>query len=152
MKRQPSLCHCCPCHGRCHCDRRHHLHRCHRLRCHCRRSRPLPSPLANAIVVAVDLHHRCLCCVAISHRPCRCPCRWPLPSPSPSAIAVAIFVSHHCCRRRRPFLRVVPWRGKNCIRPIETKNAYFILFCSDSGGRTDQSQMTDQVSSGDGQH
>jgi hypothetical protein len=29
---------------------------------------------------------------------------------------------------------------------------YLILFCSDSGRRTDQSRMTYQVSSGNGQH
>jgi hypothetical protein len=47
---------------------------------------------------------------------------------------------------------LLPWRGKNCIRPIEAKNAHLILFCLDSGWRTDQSQMTDQVSGGNGQH
>jgi hypothetical protein len=46
----------------------------------------------------------------------------------------------------------MPWRGKNCIQPIEAKNAYLILFCSYSGRLIDQSRMTDQVSSGNGQH
>jgi hypothetical protein len=50
------------------------------------------------------------------------------------------------------FCELLPWHGKNCIQPIEAKNAHLILFCSDSGRCTDQSWMTDQVSSGDGQH
>jgi hypothetical protein len=41
---------------------------------------------------------------------------------------------------------------ENCIQPIEAKNAHLILFCLDSGWRTDQSRMTDQVSGGNGQH
>ncbi len=41
-------------------------------------------------------------------------------------------------------------RGENCIQTIEAKNAYLILFCLDSGWCTDQSRMTDQVSSGNG--
>jgi hypothetical protein len=49
------------------------------------------------------------------------------------------------------FRELLPWRGKNRIRPIEAKNAYLILFCSDSGRRIDQNRMTDQVSSGNGQ-
>jgi len=47
---------------------------------------------------------------------------------------------------------LLPWRGKNCIRPIEANNAYLILFCLDSGRCIEQSRMTDQVSSGNGQH
>jgi hypothetical protein len=47
---------------------------------------------------------------------------------------------------------LLPWRGKNCIQPIEAKDAYSILFCSDSGQRIDQSWMTDQMLSGNGQH
>jgi hypothetical protein len=33
-----------------------------------------------------------------------------------------------------------------------SKNAYLILFCLNTGWHTDQSGMTDQASSGDGQH
>jgi hypothetical protein len=164
MKRQPFLCNGCPRCGRRHCHRRCHLH-CHcRLRCRCRRHRHhrrrcnlpslLPLPLAIAIAVAFN-HCRChLCRVAISHRccPCPCPCHWPLPSLSPSAIAVAIAVGHHHCHAVGHFRELLPRRGKNCIQKIEAKNAYFILFCSDSGRRIDQSRMTDQVSSGNGQN
>ncbi len=115
MKRQPCLCHCHPCRGRCHCNRRCHLHcRCrlrHHRRCHC------PSPLLSAIAIVVAINHcrHHLCCVTVSHHRCRCrchrhhrrPCRRPLPSPSPSAIAVAISVGHHRHHRRGPFPRVV---------------------------------------------
>jgi hypothetical protein len=75
-----------------------------------------------------------------------------LPSLSPSAIPDAIAVGHHYCHVVGHFQELLPWHGKNCIRPIEAKNAYLILFCSDSGRRIDQSQITDQVSSGNGQH
>ncbi len=105
-------------------------------------------------VVAVTVNHcrRHLCCVAVSHCCCRCPCRQPLPSPSPLAIAVAIAVGHHYCNAVSHFWELLPWRGKNCIQPIEAKNAYLIIFCSYSGWRIDQSRMTDQVSSSNGQH
>ncbi len=96
---------------------------------------PLQSPFAlpSAITVAVALAigNCCLC----HHRPLQ---------PSLSAITVAVAVGH--------FQELLPWCSENCIQPIEAKNAYLILFCSDSGRHTDQSQMTDQVSSGDGQH
>jgi hypothetical protein len=59
-------------------------------------------------------------------------------------ITVAVTVGH--------FQELLPWRGKNCIQPIEAKNAYLILFCLDSWRHTDQSRMTDQVSSVNGQH
>jgi hypothetical protein len=109
MKRQPSLCHCCPRRGRHHCNCRCHLH-CRRQLCrHCHCCRPLPSPLAIAIAVSVDHRRRHLCCVAVSHCRCHCcrPCRRPLPSLSPSAIAVAISIGHHCHNCHWPFLRVV---------------------------------------------
>jgi hypothetical protein len=117
------------------------------------------SPIANAIVVS---HCHCGC-----RQPLLLPsllrCRQPslLPLPLPSAIAVSVTVSHCSCHCRWPsplpcrqlFLReLLPWHGKNCIQPIEAKNAYLTLFCSDSGRCTDQSRMTDQVSSGNGQH
>jgi hypothetical protein len=75
-----------------------------------------------------------------------------LPSLTPSAIAVAIAISHHCCHTIGHFQELLPWRGKNCIRPIEAKNAYLILFCWDSVRHIDQSRITYQMSSGDGQH
>jgi hypothetical protein len=59
-------------------------------------------------------------------------------------ITVAIAAGH--------FQELLPWHGKNCIQPIEAKNAHLSLFSSDSGRCTDQSRMTDQVSSGNGQH
>jgi hypothetical protein len=154
MKRQPFLCNGRHCRGRCHCHRHHHLRRCCQLYHHCHCRCPSPSPLAIAIAVAINHCHRPLCCVAVSHRGRRCrhPRHRPLLSPSPLAIAVAISVSHHCHRCHWHFRELLPWRGKNCIQPIEAKNAHLILFCSDSGRRTDQSWMTDQVSSGNGQH
>jgi hypothetical protein len=75
-----------------------------------------------------------------------------LPFPSPSAIAVAIAIGRHHCHAVGHFQELLPWRGKNCIQPIKAKNAYLILFYSDSGQRIDQSRMTDQVSSGNGHH
>jgi hypothetical protein len=75
-----------------------------------------------------------------------------LPSPSPSAITVAIAVGHHRCHAVSHFQELMPWCGKYCIQPIEAKNAYLILLCLDSGQHIDQSWMTDQVSSGNGQH
>jgi hypothetical protein len=170
MKRQPFFYNGRPHCGRCHCHHHHHL-RCHRRLhrrrpCRCRyrcyrrcrrrrrRNRPSPSPLPSAIAVAVAVNHcRChLCHVAIIHRCCLRPCCWSLPSPSPLAIAVAIAVGHHRCHVNGHFRELLPWRGKICIRPIEAKDAYFILFCSDSGRCIDGSRMTDQVLSGDGQH
>ncbi len=154
MKRQPFL-HGCPRHGhllyhrRCHLRLRLHC-RCHH-RCHC--NCPLPSLLPWAIaVVAVNHCRRHLCRVAISHCCCRCPCCQTLPSPSLSAIAVAIAVGHHRCHAVGHFQELLPWRSKICIRPIRAKNAYLILFCWDSGRCIDQSRITYQVSSGDGQH
>jgi hypothetical protein len=107
MKRQPSLCNGCPCHGCHHCHRRCHLRRrcqlhcrhCCCCRCCCRRNRSLPSPLPSAVAVAVAVDHCCrhLCRIAVSHHCRRYPCHCPLPSPSPLAIAAAIAIGHHCC-------------------------------------------------------
>jgi hypothetical protein len=158
MKRQPFLRNGCPCCGRCHCHRCCHLRCHHQLRRHhrccrrCNRSLPLPLPLAIAIAVSVNHRRRHLCRVAVSHRCCCRPCRRPLPSPSPLAIAVAIAVSHHRCHAVGHFQELLPWPSKKCIRPIEAKNAYLILLCSDIGRRIDLSQMTDQVLSGNDQH
>jgi hypothetical protein len=153
MKRQPFLCNGCRCRGHPHCHHHRHLRCCCRLNHHrCCRC-PLPSPLAIAVAVAVDLCHRHLCCIAISHhrRCCRCPRHQPLLSPSLLAIAVAISVGHHCHCPVGHFRELLPWHSKNCIQPIEAKNAHLILFCSDSGRRTDQSRMTDQVLCSNGQ-
>ncbi len=135
MKRQPFL-HGCPCHCRLLCHRRHHLRLqlCRRPhhRCHC--NRPLLSPLPLTIAaVAVNHCRPHLCCVAVSHCCCRCPCCWTLPSLSSSAIAVDIIVGYHHPHAVGHFQELLPWCGKNCIQPIEAKNAYLILFCSDSG-------------------
>ncbi len=160
IKRQPFLCNGCPRHGRCHCHCHRNLcrhcqlccqHHCHCCR-HCKHPLPLPLPLAIAIAVAVNHRHHHLCCVAVSHCCCHCPCCRPLLSPSPSAIAVAIAISHHHCHAVGHFQELLPWCGKNCIQPIEAKNAYLILFCLDSGQCISQSRVTVQVSSGNGQH
>jgi hypothetical protein len=154
MKRQPCLCHHHPCHGLCHCNCPRHLNRHCRLHHHRHFCCPSPLPLAIAVVVAVDHRRRPLCFVTISHghRRRHRPCHRPLPSPSPLslqlpsllAITVTIAVSH--------FQELLPWHGKNCIRPIEAKNAHLIFFCLDSGRHAAQSRMTDQVSGGNGQH
>jgi hypothetical protein len=94
----------------------------------------LPSAIAIAIAVAVAL--------AVGH--CRLCHSRPLQLPSPLAITITITVGH--------FQEFLPWRGKDCIQPIEAKNAYLILFCLGSARCTDQNRMTDQVSSGNGQH
>jgi hypothetical protein len=152
MKRQPFLCNGCPHCGRRHCHRRHHLC-CHRHRCR-RCNRLSLSPVPSAIAVAVSVNHcrRHLCRVAVSHCCHHPPCRRPLPSPSPSAIAVAIAIGHHHCHAVGHFQELLPWRGKNCIQPIEVNKAYLILLCLNSGRCIDQSRMTDQVSNGNGQH
>ncbi len=142
MKRQPSLCHCCPCHGRCHCNLICHLHCHHQLCCHCpchRHGRchsqhrcPLLLPLSSAIAVTVAIAHcHChLCPIAGSHFCCRCPCCCPLPSPSPLAIAVAISVGHHRCRPHRPLPRVVALAWQELYSNNLSKEGlpYFILF------------------------
>jgi hypothetical protein len=115
---------------------------------HCRRCRPLPLQLLSTIaaVFSVALPSAIAVAVAatlaISH--CRLCHHWPLQLPSPFAITVTVAISH--------FQELLPWRGENCIRPIEAKNAHLILFCLNNGRRTDQSRMTDQVSGGNGQH
>ncbi len=106
--------------------------------CHCRRRRPLPLRLPSTIAAAF-----------LSR------CRQPLPLPLPlsSAIAISVTVGHRSCHLHKPSL--LP-----CHQPfprvvyskIEAKNSHLIIFCSDSGWHTDQSRMTDQVSSGDGHH
>jgi hypothetical protein len=105
---------------------------------------PLGSPSTIAAAISVALPSAIAVAVALAVGHCRLHHRWPTQLPSPLAITVAVAVGH--------FRVLLPWRSKNCIQPIEAKNAYLILFCSDSGQRTDQSRMTDQVSSGDGQH
>ncbi len=106
-KRQPSLCHCCPCHGRHHCNRRCHLCCPRKLRCNHRRRHPLPSPSPSGIAIAVAVNHcRChLCHIAVSTCYCRRSCRRPLPSPSPPAIAVLVGnvadMSATCCADTR---------------------------------------------------
>ncbi len=160
MKRQPFLYNGSPCRGHRNSHRRHHLRcrcRIHRhccCRCSCNRPSPLPLPLAISVSIAVTVNHcrHHLCCVAVSHCCRQRPCCWPLPSLSPSAIAVAIAIGHHHCHSVGHFRELLPCCGKNCIPPIEAKNAYLILLCLDSGRRIDQSWMTDQVLSGDGQH
>ncbi len=91
-----------------------------------------PSAIAVAIAVALTVGHCHLC----HHRP--------LQLPSPLAITVTVAIGH--------FQELLPWHSKNWIRPIEAKNAHLIIFCLESGQRTDQSRMTDQVSGGNGQH
>ncbi len=114
--------------------------------CRCRRPLPLRLPLTIAATVSVVLPSAIAVTVAIALAIGHCHLHhcWPSQLPSPLAITITITDGH--------FRELLPWRGKNCIRPIEAKNAHPILFCLDSGRRTDQSRMTDQVSSSNGQH
>jgi hypothetical protein len=115
---------------------------------HRRCRRPLPLRLLSTIaaVVSVALTSVITIAIAIALAIGHCHLHFRRPSqlPSPLAITVIVAVGH--------FQELLPWCGEICIWPIEAKNAYLILLCSDSGRRTDQSQMTDQVSSGNGQH
>jgi hypothetical protein len=115
---------------------------------HCRHCRPLPlrspSTIAAAISVALMSAIAIAIAVALAIGRCRLCHHWPLQLPSPLAITVTAAIGH--------FQELVPWCGENCIQPIEAKNAHLILLSSDSGRCTDQSRMTDQVSSGNGQH
>ncbi len=140
-----TCCHCdCRCHLHCRCWLCHHCHCC----CHCRCRRPLPlrslSTIAAAVSVALPSAIAIAIAVALAIGHCRLRHHWPLQLPSPLAITLTVAVGY--------FQKLLPWRNKNCIWPIEAKNAHLILFCLDSGWCTDQSQMTDQVSSGNGQH
>jgi hypothetical protein len=104
----------------------------------------LPSAIAIAVVVAVPVAVAVAMAVTLTIGHC-CLChRWPLQLPSPLAITVTVAIGL--------FQVLLPWHGKNCIWPIEAKNAPLILFCLDSGRHTDQGRMTDQVWSGNGQH
>jgi hypothetical protein len=76
-----------------------------------------PSAIAVAIAIALAIGHCCL-------RHCQ-----PSQLPSLFAITVTVAVGH--------FQELLPWRGKNCIQPIEAKNSYLILFCLDSGRHID---------------
>jgi hypothetical protein len=115
--------------------------------CHHRHRWPLPlglpSPTAAAVSVALPSAIAVAIALAVSH--CRLHHRRPLQLPSPLAITVAVAVDH--CQE------LLPWRGETCIQTIQANNAYLILlFCSDSGWHTDQRRVTDQASSGNGQH
>ncbi len=104
----------------------------------------LPSTIATAITIALPSAIAIAVAVALAVGHCHLRRHWPSQLPSLLAITVTIAIGH--------FQELLPWRSKNCIRPIEAKNAQLILFCLDSGRHTDQSRMTDQVSSGNGQH
>ncbi len=101
-----------------------------------------PSTIATAVSVALPSAIAVVVALAIDH--CRLRHHWPSQLSSLLGITVAVAISH--------FQEFLPWHSKNCIQPIEAQNAYIILFCLDSGRCTDQSRMTDQVSSGNGQH
>ncbi len=102
----------------------------------------LPSPITAAVSFALPSAITIAIALAIGH--CRLHHHWHLQSPSPLAITIAIPIAH--CRE------LLHWHGENSIHTILANNAYLILFCLDIGRRTDQSWMTDQASSGDGQH
>jgi hypothetical protein len=112
----------------------------------CRQPSPLrlPSTIAAALSVALPSAITIAVAFALAIGHCRLHHRWPSQLPSPLAITVTVAIGH--------FRELLTWRSENCIQPIEAKNAHLILFCSDSGRHTDQSRMTDRVSSGNGQH
>ncbi len=114
--------------------------------CRCRQPLPLrlPSTIAAAVSVALPSAITVVVTVALAVGHCRLHHHWPSQLPSRLAITLTVVASH--------FQELLPWHGKNRIWPIKAKTAYLILFCLNSGRRTDQSQMTDQVSSGNGQH
>jgi hypothetical protein len=115
---------------------------------HHRRRWPLPlqspSTIAAAVSVALPSAIAVAVAVALAVGHCRLCHRRPSQLPSPLAITVTIVVGH--------FRELLLWRSKHCIQTIEAKNAHLILFYLDSERCTDQSRMTDQVSSGNGQH
>ncbi len=127
--------------------------------------------VANSITIAVAFAHRRHHQPLLLWSPSTIAAAVSVASPSAIAVAVAYALAvghchlHHCRPSQLPsllaitvtvavghFQELLPWHGENCIHPIEAKNAYLILFCLDSGRRTDQSRITDQVSSGNGQH
>jgi hypothetical protein len=112
----------------------------------CRRPLPLrlPSTIATAVSVALPSAIAVAVAVALAIGHCRLRHCRPSQLPSPLAITITIAVGH--------FRELLPWRGENCIQPTEAMNAHLILYCLDSGRHTDQSWMTDQVSSGNVQH
>jgi hypothetical protein len=113
-------------------------------RCHRPLPLRLPSTIAAAVFVALPSAIAIVVAVALALGRCRLHHRRPLQLPSLLAITVTVAVGH--------FWELLPWRSENYIQPIEAKNAHLILFYPDSGRRTDQSWMTDQVSGGNGQH
>jgi hypothetical protein len=112
--------------------------------CHLHRPLLLQSPLPITAPVSFALPSVIALAVALAIGHCRLHHHWPLQSLSPLAITIAVTIAH--CRE------LLPWHGKNFIQTTKANNAHIILFCSDSGRRTDQSQMTDQMLSGNGQH
>jgi hypothetical protein len=103
----------------------------------------LPSTIAAAISVALPSAITIAVAIALAVGHCRLRHRQPSQLPSLLVITVTVAVGH--------FRELLPWLGKNCIQPIEAKNlTLFILF--GQWAATDQSQITDQVSSGNGQH
>jgi hypothetical protein len=113
-------------------------------RCHRPLPLRLPSTIAHAVSVVSPSAIAVPVVIALTIGCCRLCHHWPLQLPSPLAITVTVAVGH--------FQELLPWGGKNCIQPIEAKNAYLILICSDSGWHIDRSWMTDQVLRGNGRH
>ncbi len=125
---------------------------------------PTPSPLSLPLPIAIAVGH----CHCSPHQPLPPPSllcrrqRSPLPSPSPlpSAIDVSITIGHCSCYLHWPSPSPLPLAiSESCclgaVRIVfdQLKQRMLIFFfCSDSGRCTDQSWMTDQVSSGNVQH
>ncbi len=109
--------------------------------------------LTNSVAITIAVAH-CLCCRPL---PLRLPATIvsaisvALPSAIAVAFAVALAVSHCRLQHHRPshlqsplamtvtvaighFWELLPWRSKNCIWPIEAKNAYFFCFVWTVGG------------------
>jgi hypothetical protein len=93
---------------------------------HRRRRRPLllrlPSTIAVAISVALPSAIAVAIAVALAIGHCRL--HHPRPSQLPFLLAITVTIADG------HFLELLPWRGKNCVRPIEAKkcSSFFILF------------------------
>ncbi len=110
--------------------------------CRCHQSLPLRLPLTIAAAISVALPSAIAVAVALAVGHCRLHHRRPSQLPLPLAITIAmpLVISESCCL------------GTAKIVFNQLKQRMLTLFCSDSRLCTDQSHMTDQVSSGDGQH
>ncbi len=115
----------------------------HRHR-HCRRPLPLRSPSTIVSAISVMLPSAIAVTDALAVNHCHLRHRQPSQLPLLLAITIAMLsaISKSCC------LGV----ARNVFDQLKQRMLTLFFLCSDSGRRIDRSPMTDQVSSGDGQH